>query len=442
MRYILKFLFVPVLWEGRGMWKHPSAGAVSVIKKWVCVMKSGVFLTFACVCAAACNIMAESDDPAQKVTLPPTAVPIIYADYVLVQGTIENIPARLLLDTGAEDLLLDSLFKSNSRLDYEHFFPASITGIGNSSQKIIIITDPVRIGLGSDTFRATPVPVLNIKPIGGDIIDGLLGKAFFSDAVLELDYDQRYINILPDLDSFDLASYQKVGIRRTGNFCCAPVTIRISEREVIRGDFILDTGSPTSTIASSTAFQNKLDSVVEEKVRYYTEYGGIGGESSSFEFITEAVSLADFVLTDVNMSFSLDEEGVLSEGDYLGIIGNNILDRFDLLFDFENNYLYLRPNSSYGEPYVFDRLGFTWVDRCRSQGSWIVSGLTESSRAEQEGLMINDRITHVNGTPVEQIPFEEQNDFFRKQKKVKLVVMRGGEELTIRFTPAPILLPD
>jgi len=377
--------------------------------------------------------------PDRKLSLPGNAVPIIYADYILVKGSVENVPAHLLLDTGADDLLLDSVYKSNSKLDFENFFTARITGIGNSYQSIIVITDTVDMSVGNRLFHATPVPVLNLKPIGGDIIDGLLGTVCFKGEVLEVNYERKYIRVYNSTDSIDLQGYTGFGFHKSGNFCLVQAAIRINDTLFISGDFIFDTGSPTSTISGSVAALEKLDMAVDEKVRYYTKYGGIGGESSSWEFICDSVNIGPFGFEGVNMAFSLDEAGVLSEGDNLGIIGNNILDRFTLIFDFQNNILYMKPNHSYRDPYVFDRLGFSWVDRVQTSGTWIVTGLTEDSPAENTGLKIDDRIITVNDVPVEEIPFEEQNEFFRKTKRLEMSIVRGDETLSVGFKLNPIL---
>ncbi|MFZ5940199.1 MAG: aspartyl protease family protein [Bacteroidota bacterium] len=404
-------------------------------------MKHRILLISAILVTTACNSMTGGEDSGRKGIIPPGAVPVIYSDYVLVQGEVENVPASLLLDTGADELLLDSLFKSSNRIEYENFYHANITGIGTGSQRIIVITDSVQFTLSGKDYRAKPVPVLNIKPAGGDIIDGLLGKGFFRKEVLEVNYEDRYIAIHESIDSAGIGGCASLPVHRIGHYICVQVEIAIRGGELVSGDFILDTGSPTSSISGKAAADMHLDSLIREKVRYYTEYGGIGGESSSWDFIADSLRLGDCRLRNVNMSFSLDESGILAGGEYLGIIGNDVLDRFDLYFDFKGDRLYFRPNGTFTEAYEFDRMGFTWVDRCQTMGGWIVTGLTESSAAEKAGLMINDRILTVNRKPVGEIPFEDQGDYFKNTRSLVVSVDREGETLTFRFRLAPILRP-
>lgn len=404
-------------------------------------MKHRVLIITAILVTTACKSMSGGEGPDRRTVIPAGAVPVIYSDYILVKGEVEKVPANLLLDTGADELLLDSLFKSTNRIEYENFYQANITGIGTGSQRIVVITDSVVFSLSGQDYRARPVPVLNIKPAGGDIIDGLLGKSFFEEEVLEVNYADRYISIHDSIGAADISGCTSLPVHRIGHYVCVPVVITIRGGVNISGDFILDTGSPTSSISGKAAADNRLDSLIPEKVRYYTEYGGIGGESSSWDFIADSLQLGNCRLQNVNMSFSLDESGILAGGEYLGIIGNDVLDRFDLFFDFGEDRLYFRPNVTFSEPYVFDRMGFTWVDRCQTRGGWIVTGLTENSKAEMAGLMINDRIITVNGKPVSGIPFEDQSDYFKNTRTLQLGVDRAGQPLTFRFRLAPILRP-
>ena len=122
-----------------------------------------------------------------------------------------------------------------------------------------------------------------------------------------------------------------------------PLTIKINDAATIRGKFMIDTGSPESTLTSSVAKINNLDKNIKRKVRYYTKYGGIGGESSGYEFIADSLQISDYCLANVNMSYSEDSLGLLASEEYVGILGNNILERFNLIFDFRNIRFNLSP---------------------------------------------------------------------------------------------------
>jgi len=133
------------------------------------------------------------------------------------------------------------------------------------------------------------------------------------------------------------------------------------------------------------------------------------------------------------MSYSIDEAGLLSDDKYYGIIGNNILERFDVIFDFKNSNVYFKPNKNFNNAFAHDKFGFLYVDRFKTMKSWIVTGLFENSSAEKSGLKIDDRIISVNNIPVEKINYKQQKSCFMKINNLKLSVLRNEKIEQIEF---------
>jgi C-terminal processing protease CtpA/Prc len=145
------------------------------------------------------------------------------------------------------------------------------------------------------------------------------------------------------------------------------------------------------------------------------------------------VQIGGYKLDDVIMDYSEDKSGELATSYHSGILGNIILDRFDIIIDFVNSDLYLKPNQEYNKSFTFSKLGFRFVDRSITKKAWIVAGLYKGSNAEIAGLKIDDKIISVNGIDIHQIPFKEQAEFWDKLDKVVLIVLRNGEEIRIEF---------
>lgn len=406
-------------------------------------MRQLIFLSIIAILLSACknssNKENEDDSVVANNPLPKNAVPIVYVDYLYIKGNIDSVQGNFLLDTGADNLYLDSIFHSTNNFEYDNSYQRKIYGIGNAFQKITIIKDSVSFSFGNFNYRTSFVPIVKLKPVGGDYIDGLIGTSYFLQSVLEINYAKEYINIFKTIDSVDISDYQIVPMGRNDHHFYVPLTVKINDSTTITGNFNIDTGTPFSTFTSSVAKTYNLTDKIKRKVRYYTEYGGVGGESSGYDFIADSVQISDYQLVNVNMSYSADWSGVLASEEYSGILGSNILDRFDIIFDFKNSNLYLKPNEKFNESYVFDRMGFSYVDRCKTMKGWIVASLTENSAAERQGLKIDDKIISVNDIPVEQIPYETQEAYFRKINKAKFVILRGDVLKTLEFELTPLL---
>ncbi len=406
---------------------------------------SAVIITAALIFTTSCDSQnrekqVRGDGNAKSIQLPRNAIPMIYADYIHITGTVNGKEGIFLIDTGADNLYLDTLFYADGDFMFKNLLNYRIEGIGTGYQDIIIIQDTVDFSFGRYGYRTTFVPVMKLKPIGGDFIDGLLGTAYFSNSVMEINYAREYIQIYDSISQVDLSGYNKLALKSVDHAYTTPVKVAVNNI-TLSGDFLIDLANPSSSLTSLAAYENNLHDKIERKVKFYNAYGGVGGESAGYEFIAQSVSIADWNLTDAIFGYSTDTAGMLEEGEYLGMLGNNILERFDLIFDFPNSNLYIRPGEKFDEPFVFNRLGFGYVDRCETLGGWIVTGLYEGSMAEKLGLKVDDKIITVNDTPAENIPYEEQTDFFKSIDKVKISFMRANIPKTIEFDLVPLIKP-
>ncbi len=391
-----------------------------------------LILSLSTVVIIACN--NDRNSP-----IPHGAVPIIYCGYILVPVSVDSIKGNFLLDTGAQNVHFDSIFYYSNPFAFNYLKEVKIWGIGNSFQIATLIRDTIFFQLNDESYKTRNIVVHSLKPIGGDFIDGLVGLKFFTNKVLEINYPRQFINIFSTIDSVDISEYSSMPIERQDGQIFVNLKFKLNEKVSFHGKYMVDIGSSLSTITSSAAYNFKFSEAIENKVGYYTKYGGVGGYSAGFDFIADSLSISNFFLKNVNMSYSTDTAGLMASEDFYGIIGNNILERFDVIFDFNNDSLYLKPNKKFKEPYQFDKLGFTYVNRHKTKGGWVVTGLSNNSQAEIKGLLIDDIIVSVNDTPVEKIPYPYFNDFFKKVDEVKLVVNRAGKTLEIEFDIAPMI---
>ncbi|MDD4058502.1 MAG: PDZ domain-containing protein, partial [Bacteroidales bacterium] len=147
------------------------------------------------------------------------------------------------------------------------------------------------------------------------------------------------------------------------------------------------------------------------------------GKSSSWQFRAKKSTIASFDMNDLIMEYSTDSGGALSgKSGHIGLIGNKVWERFYVIIDLRNKRLYLKPNSSFNKESNFNTLGFTFTDRSKMLGCWVVNGLFQGSNAEKAGLKGGDRILEVNGKDVKSISEVKQEALYEKSGEVKLKV--------------------
>jgi hypothetical protein len=77
---------------------------------------------------------------------------------------------------------------------------------------------------------------------------------------------------------------------------------------------------------------------------------GLSGDIYGKTGKSKAIRISTYELRDVSTSFAPEEVRSKQEGAD-GIIGNDLIRRFNVIFDYAKARLYLKPNSIYGAPF-------------------------------------------------------------------------------------------
>ncbi len=384
-----------------------------------------------------CNTKKTKEDKTQKtvVEIPKDAIKIDYSGHIYFKLQLDSINGNFLYDTGADKLYFDSTFYAENNFTHKKQLNGYLPGVGSKVKKIKVIMDTVKAKIHTLLIKTTPTPIFNLKEIVGDFADGMIGKTLLKNLILKISYDKEYVQIYKTIKDVDTLGYQKIKLTTYRNRYYLPLAINIKDSLWIKGNFLLDLGNGGSiNLTSQTAIKYNLKDKIKLKIPYYTKYGGVGGESKSFSFKANSLQIAGFQMNNVVMDYSIDKSGALSKRKYLGLLGNEILEHFDIIIDNINNYLYLKPNAKYGEPFHFSKKGFSYVDRSKTLGAWIVSGLYSNSNAEKAGLKIDDRILKINGINIASIHRKNREKIISQNDSIHLIIQRrNNPKLNIKF---------
>lgn len=335
---------------------------------------------------------------------------ITYFGHLYLESKINGIPALLAFDTGAPYTCIDSIYLSDSDIDYKMIGQAQMGGSGNSKETVRIIINELTYTIADKEYKSKISPIIQLKPILGDQADGLLGIDNMGGKVIMIDYINEQIGFWEHLD--DTIGFSSIPIRYENNRIFVPLNVTIREGETISGEALVDLGSGgTVDLTSAVAQKYDLGSIVPQ-MQYSYLYGGIGGESSGIDFRAQSASIGGFTLNNITMAFSNNTIGAFASKEYIGVIGNDFWERFDMIIDLSGKRIYLKPNAKFSQPFESPVNGFAYTDRSRTLGYWIVNCLYIDSNAEKAGLQHGDQITAINGRSVKEIGFEEQKDFF------------------------------
>ena len=173
-------------------------------------------------------------------------------------------------------------------------------------------------------------------------VDGILGKEFFDQFVVEINYAQRLLNV------YGRSSYKYAGTGKAiplevgEQQIFAQAQITVGEREPLAGRFLLDTGSAQS-VSLLKPFIDKHKLLPSTEGMTSVPACGLGGHAKETSWIgtLEALQLGEFTITTPVTEFRLSEPNTDADG----FIGGAAFRRFKVIFDYSRRRMILEPRS-------------------------------------------------------------------------------------------------
>ena len=394
--------------------------------KTITLFASMLLLATATACGQATTTNETESTPRP---LPEGAVAFGYNNHLYFDAVIrDSIPARLVFDTGNTNLLLDSTFYAENFAKQGTLRKAFVGGAGNGRQMANVDMSGWEYRVGSFAHKDQTAVVINLRKILGNNVSGMFGMEFVRGRKVEFNYADEYMRILgeeqPD------ATYTCIDCKWLDDSktrILVPVKIALDATTSREGLFLVDLGSSgTVNINSSSVAKMGLQNHSGVQKMVYA-VGGIGGSRTDYTFKLASVELGGLKVSNIRADYSGNATGALADKRYDGLIGNELLERFDVIFDFAECKMYLRPNRNFDTPSRY----FFGVALTPHKDHWVVNGLLEGGKAEKAGVKRGDRIVKINGKTPSEMSEAERKALTRSREPWSATIDRNGS--TIEF---------
>ena len=271
----------------------------------------------------------------------------------------------------------------------------------------------------------------------GEEIHGILGAEFFRNLVMEIDFIKSKINLWHpkyyknpklkefhscDVDFVDFKPYLKSSLS-TGEGTSKPLTL------------LFDTGASLSVLL----YQDPVSGVsLPGNVIPGTLGKGLGGELFGFIGRLNELTIADVFQLNQPVAYfqqidSIEFSKVKTSKN--GIIGNQVISRFDVILDYHNEALYLRPNKSFKEEFEYDRSGLTIFAFGQDLKKYIITDVLPGSPGYEAGIRPGDVIKKIGFWPLSFYKLTDINSRLtgKAGNKIKMQVLREGKVLKKEF---------
>lgn len=344
---------------------------------------------------------------------------------ILIKAKLDNYPDSLnfVLDTGSGGISLDSATAATLKIPLTKT-ERTIRGIAGMKTVDFAYDHILRLP-GLDVphldFHINDYELLT--SVYGVRIDGVVGFSFFRRYIVKIDYDLMQINVYTP----GSLRYPRGGYLMRPNFTTLPMqNALVMDDRPINSRFIFDTGAGLCFLLSQDFVE---DSAVLRKGRkiYPTQAEGLGGKKVMSLTVLKEVKLGPYKFKSVPVHIFDDEFNVTTYPTLGGIIGNDLLRRFNLIVNYPEQTIYIKPNTHMNESfdYSYTGLGIYQVD-----GEIKVVDVMEGSPGDKAGFQTGDIIFSIENNYSKNIQVYK-NLFQNAIGRIQVVVFRERMPLVL-----------
>jgi hypothetical protein len=325
------------------------------------------------------------------------------------------------------------------------------TGVG-----LMIITDPEVIdslkipvrrllklrGFGeNESYEAYASPVLNIEIPGltsygicaavlkkdqfglsnyaGMPIHGLLGYEFFNNLAVKVNFSDSTLTVYRHTDRKKFAKGDMVPITIEDHKPYMEANVVMPNGSVKKSKLVVDLGAGHPLSLENVSEKDEL-----QKRCIHANLGvGFSGPINGFISRVNEIEIGKYKVKNIISSFPQDD----SLRKYLeikrdGNLGIGLLKKFEIVFDYPDKVIYLKPGPNFKDPFEQDMSGLEYYADGDGFKRIIISRVEPGSAGDKIGLAKDDEIVSINFKPISKMSIEEVENIFKSQHDRNLLL--------------------
>jgi Aspartyl protease len=307
----------------------------------------------ASILAASAIASAQAASPsAGKVTAgknPVAQIPITVGcgKAVFVQGRIRgSAPLNLLVDSGGgSSYLLDTERAHALGLDPQRRF--NLEG-GGENQPAAFATRGEAIELPGVTLNPPSIVLTDfhwLEERCGLRIDGMIGYDLFRRYTVKINFAKNLLELYKS-DVEYAGKGDRVPLWEDAEHMLSiPAELSVDGEPERQVKLVVDTGDALVPIAFTREFVENYEFLKKlKRGPQQSRIEGLGGRTHLNLAQVKSLRIGGYVFRDLQVGLSEDQNGGLAHGDYDGVLGAEILSKFNLIFDLAHKQLILESN--------------------------------------------------------------------------------------------------
>jgi PDZ domain/Aspartyl protease len=395
---------------------------------------------------------------------------------VIIPIEVNGTKLNFLLDTGVSETLLFSLDETE-QVNFEKIEKVKFSGLGNNESFDGLKSSKNRVSCKDFTDNNHTIYIvldqnINISSQVGFPINGIIGYHFFKNHPIEIKYKKNKIIVYNSSNSISTKTKKKyrktaISIEERKPYIYTNVVFENEVNELV-AKVLIDTGNSDAL----WLFREKNANIKTPEKTYLDFLGkGFGGNIYGDRGRLKSFELGGYTFNNPLISFpdSTATKGIEMVNDRVGSIGSEIMNRFNTLYDYQNNLIYLEKNDNFILPFNFNMSGLDiqheglqWVkeaydlnststgmsfesgDERITRGlkykfflrpSYSILSIRKDSPADVSGLKEGDVLIKLNGNFIHNYKLEDINNILKSEegRTIYIEVERKGVSFKTKF---------
>ncbi|MCC8147553.1 retropepsin-like aspartic protease [Akkermansia sp.] len=283
---------------------------------------------------------------AQEANVPSASIPFELgtASRIYVKGSVNGSrPLRFLFDTGATAMVIST----NSLKGISMEFNETVVNHGATGSGEVHKSTENKFSIGGQSMEHVPFIAIPYSP---DQWDGVLGLWFIQQQVTEVNYTDRKIYLYPHGSYTPPPHAIRLKIEYVMGIPVVPGQVTVNGKtHQLR--LSVDTGSDR-VLDLNTPFVKKHHLLGSQTPFSISRISSSDPNTGVLENVLfDSIQLGDCKLPLIPGAFSTVTGGTQSSAEMDGVMGNNLLKRFNMVYNAKEGYIYLIPNNLLYTPF-------------------------------------------------------------------------------------------
>lgn len=356
----------------------------------------------------------------------------LYGDHIFIHLSVDGSePLDFIFDTGDGLPVIDLDIAEELGLDLNH--SASKTSAQGAIKGALIDHNTIELNgiqLEKD-IQLYATSLRHLEMSIGRNIDGIIGYDLLHHYVVRLNYDQGLFELYTQDTYQHDGSGESFAFKLDNYIPHIAGKITLNDGEVLEGDLFLNTGAGT-TLDFNTRYATKNKIVNRTGEHFSYPVAGLGAkETAHYEGRVKTFGFGSFDFQNMPIGISTAKHGIQNNKKVAGILGNKVLNKFNITFDYEREKIYFVKNENFGSSFTVNASGI-YLQMSEDMSQVLVHRVYDNSPAKKAGIVKDAQVLKINGKDVGEYSLPDLRKMLKQVgENVELVLMQSGAEKTV-----------